>query len=195
MSKKYQNQLTAFNALTEALEQIPTIGKKSAIKMAYSLSVEDKFLGVKLAHCLENAIQKIHFCQLCGGLSENEICEICIDDERDTSQLCIILHPRDIFTIEESNGYNGRYFVLPASLEELDIHLLGQIITQNQVQEIIFAFSPTLANEAIMLFVEDKLQDFNLTFSKIAQGVPTGIGLDHVDSLSLSKAISQRNKI
>ena len=152
MNKNYKSRLTTFNALIEALEQIPTIGKKSALKMAYTLGVENKFLGIKIAHCLEEAISHTRTCEACNALSESQLCEICS-------------------------------------------HLLRQNIQDNHINEIIFAFSPTLANEAIMLFIEDKLSDLNLSFSKIAQGVPTGIGLDNIDSLSLSRALQSRTKL
>ncbi len=194
MSKTYKSQLHTFNNLTQALEQIPTIGKKSALKLAYTLSMENKFLGMKIAHCLESAITHTRSCQICGGLSESEICEICLDEYRDNHQLCIVLQARDIFTIEESGGYKGRYFVLHA-LDQFDPQALKDSIIKFHISEIIFAFSPTLANEAIMLFIEDKLSDLPLEFSKIAQGVPAGIGLENIDSFSLSKAIFGRTKL
>ncbi|RDU72010.1 recombination protein RecR [Helicobacter anseris] len=190
----YKKGLKSFNALVEALEQIPTIGKKSALKMAYTLGVENKFLGIKIAHCIENAIHNVRKCSFCNALSENELCEICSDTSRDNSQLCFVLHSRDIFSIEETKEYNGIYYVLE-NLEELDFEKLKKAIMQRGVKEIIFAFTPTLANEGIMLFIEDKLQNLSLHFSKIAQGVPTGIGLENIDQLSLSRAIISRIKI
>ncbi|MCE3038823.1 recombination mediator RecR [Helicobacter anatolicus] len=192
--KTYKNNLHHFKSLLEALEQMPTIGKKSALKMAYALSVENKFLGLKIAHCIENAINNVKECEICNALSENEICEICIDSTRDTSQLCMVLHSKDIFTIEETGDYRGIYFVIK-NLEEINFVQLKQNLKEKNTQEIIFAFTPTLANDAIMIYIEDKLKDLNLTFSKIAQGVPTGIGLDHVDQLSLSRALTSRIKI
>lgn len=192
--KKYQNNLHNFNALLEALEQIPTIGKKSALKMAYSLSIENKFLGLKIAHCIENAIHNVRECSICNALSENELCDICTDHNRDTSQLCMVLHSKDIFTIEETGDFKGIYFVVN-NLESINFSQLQKHIETKQVKEIIFAFSPTLANDAIILYIEDRLKNLNLIFTKIAQGVPTGIGLDHVDQLSLSRAILSRTKI
>ncbi|CBG40489.1 recombination mediator RecR [Helicobacter mustelae] len=192
--KSYKNNLRHFNALLESLEQIPAIGKKSALKIAYAISVENKFLGLKIAHCIENAISHARNCSLCNALSENELCDICSDENRDSSQLCMVLHSKDIFTIEETGDYKGLYFVIQDP-KALDFSRLQKQILDHQTREIIFAFSPTLANDAIMLYIEDKLQHLDLSFSKIAQGVPTGIGLDNVDQLSLSKAILWRTKI
>ncbi|WP_104698026.1 MULTISPECIES: recombination mediator RecR [unclassified Helicobacter] len=192
--KSYKKGMQSFNSLVEALEQIPTIGKKSALKMAYTLGVENKFLGLKIAHCIENAIHNIRKCSFCNALSENELCDICSDSTRDHTKICFVLHSRDIFTLEETNEYNGLYYVIE-SLEDMDFNLLKKEIQKKEIKELIFAFTPTLANEGIMLFIEDKLQDLDLVFSKIAQGVPTGVGLENVDQLSLSKALSSRVKI
>ncbi|PAF52712.1 recombination mediator RecR [Helicobacter sp. 13S00477-4] len=192
--KNYKNNLNHFFSLVESLEQLPTIGKKSAQKMAYYLSIDDKYLALKIAHCIENAIDYVKKCSICGGLSENEICEICSDENRNNGQLCIILHPKDIFTIEEIGEFEGQYFTI-GELEKIDFTTFKKNIKEKNIKEIIFAFSPTLANDAIMLFIEDKLQGLDLTFSKIAQGVPTGIGLENIDQLSLSRAFSSRIKI
>ncbi|PAF53473.1 recombination protein RecR [Helicobacter sp. 13S00482-2] len=192
--KNYKNSLNHFFSLIEAFEQTPSIGKKSAQKMAYNLSVSDKYLGLKIAHLLENAIDNIRKCTICGGLSEDEICEICMDEERINGQLCMVLHPKDIFTIEEVGDFKGQYWVIE-ELESLDFETLKKYIQKSTITEIIFAFSPTLANEAIMLYVEDKLDDMDLNFTKIAQGVPTGIGLENIDQLSLSRAFSSRVKL
>lgn len=192
--KNYKNSLNHFFLLIEAFEQTPSIGKKSAQKMAYNLSVSDKYLGLKIAHLLENAIDNTRKCSICGGLSEDEICEICSDENRNNGQLCVVLHPRDIFTIEEIGDFQGHYWVIE-ELETLDFETLRTYIEKSPIKEIIFAFSPTLANEAIMLYVEDKLDNMDLIFSKIAQGVPTGIGLENIDQLSLSRAFSARVKI
>jgi len=193
----YKMGLQSFFALVEALEQIPAIGKKSAQKIALSLSVENKFLGLKVAHTLEEAARNVRVCERCLGLSEAEICEICLDCERENGELCIVAHQRDIFILESMGEFRGRYFVLDskAQVQDIDFSLLARRVESESITEVIFALSPTLANEAIMLFVEDTLQNSNLRFTKIAQGVPTGIGLDSVDQLSLSRALSARVKI
>lgn len=190
----YKSSLRRYFELICALEQLPTIGKKSAQKMAYALSREDKFLGLNIAHAIENAALVVQSCQKCFGLSESEICELCTDDLRENGELCIVASARDIFTIEEMGEYGGRYFVLDGELEQIDFTLLNQRIQQERVEEIIFALSPSLANETVMLYVEDRIHA-PVHFSKIAQGVPTGIGLDSIDQLSLSRAMSARVKI
>ena len=186
MSKK---GLDKFYALVESFEAMPSIGKKSALRLAYYIVYENTYAGLKLAHSIEDAISTITKCTICHSMSEHEICEICIDDDRDDTKLCIVQSAKDILTIEESAQYDGKYFVLE-SLEDNTINDLVKLVEKKNIMSILFAITPSLANEAFILFVEDKLKNFNIKFSKIAQGVPTGVNLENVDILSLSKAIA-----
>jgi len=188
-----KKHLEKFNNLVEAFENLPSVGKKSALRFAYHLVLNDTFGAMKLANSIESAVRSIKRCQKCGGLSEDEICEICLDEDRDESKLCIVENPKDILTLEENNLFDGKYFVLE-DLENETIERLKEI-TNTNVKEIIFALTPSLSNDAVILFVEDKLQNSKLTFTKIAQGVPTGVHLENVDMLSLSKALDSRIKV
>ncbi len=182
--------LEKFNNLVDALNTLPTVGKKSALRFAYHMVTKDTFSALKISHAIESAVASIRRCEICGALSEDEICDICSDDMRDDSKLCIVENAKDIFILEENTEYNGRYFVLE-SLELLDMEKLTNIIKKG-IKEVIFAFSPSLSNDAVIFFLEDKMKDFDLKFTKIAQGVPTGINLENVDMLSLSKALELR---
>lgn len=186
--------LESFYSLVESLEKLPSIGKKSAEKMAYTLCVENKALGLKIAQSIQDASLKIQKCKWCGGLSQDKECQICQDTQRQSGELCIIAHPREISLIESIDFFNGKYFVLE-SIDAIDFDHLNALILHHQIQEIIFALSPSLANDALILFIEDRLKHLNLSFSKIAQGVPTGISLDHIDHLSLNSAFKGRIKI
>lgn len=196
----YKNSLKAFYELISTLEQLPSVGKKSATKMAYTLCVDNKYLGLNIAHALENAARYVRSCSVCNGVSESEVCEICLDDSRDNGQICIVANARDVFVLEDIGEFGGKYFVLDSNeLESIDFKPLCNRIVKNNINEIIFAFSPSLANEAMMLYIEDNILNLldstfkaTLKFSKIAQGVPTGIGLDSIDQLSLSRALSAR---
>jgi len=189
--KRYR--LEKFNNLVDALNTLPTVGKKSALRFAYHMVTKDTFSALKISHAIESAVSAIRRCEECGALSEDEICDICLDESRDISKLCIVENPKDIFILEENTEYDGRYFVLE-SLEEFDMEKLSNILNKG-VKEVIFAFTPSLSNDAIIFFLEDKMKDFDLKFTKIAQGVPTGINLENVDMLSLSKALELRVKV
>lgn len=185
-----KRSLEKFYNLVDALEKLPTIGKKSATRLAYHLSIADKFSALKLSHAIEEAVQTIQRCSMCGAMSEHEVCDICLDDTRYIDQLCIVDSAKDIFIIENSKQYFGKYFVLD-DIDSLDLRQLKELVA-NGVKEIIFALTPSVSNEAIILYIEDKLKDYDLIFSKIAQGVPTGVTLENVDLVSISKAIASR---
>ncbi len=188
-----KRSLEKFNRLVDALQQLPTIGQKSATRLAYHMVMHDSFGALKLAHAIENAITSLKKCRSCGGLSEDELCAICSDERRNHEILCIVENAKDILTFEENALFDGRYFVLD-SLEELDLaHLRG--IVQSGIKEIIFALTPSIANQGVMLYIEDKLSTCDVRFSRIAQGVPTGVSLENVDILSLTKAMEDRVSI
>ena len=186
--------LEKFYELVEAFESLPTIGKKSALRLAYHVVMNDNYCGIKIAHSIENALRNITKCSKCGSMSEHEICEVCLDDTRDNEKLCIVQSAKDIFIIEDSKQFDGKYFVI----EELDqeaIDSLTKFINENGVRMVLFAITPSIANDAFILYIEDKLKNKDIKFSKIAQGVPTGVSLENVDILSLSKAIQSRVEI
>ncbi|HEC1883830.1 TPA: recombination protein RecR [Campylobacter jejuni] len=187
--------LEKFNELVESFANLPTIGKKTAIRLAYHLCINNQIDGMKLAHNIENAIRFIKPCEQCGALSENELCEICSDGERNKNILCIVESPKDILTLEESQSYNGLYFVLD-DLSEEKLEKLKQIILNLNISELIFALTHSINSDATIFFIEDKFKGLNnLTFSKIAQGIPSGVNLENVDLISLNKAMNFRTKI
>lgn len=186
--------LGKFYELVEAFESLPTIGKKSAQRLAYYIIMQDHYCGIKIAHSIENAIKSITKCCKCGAMSEHEICEICLDNTRNRQTLCIVQSAKDIFIIEDSKQFNGVFFVIE-ELEEECLIQLETFITENSVNSVLFAITPSLSNDAFMMFIEDKLKDYDINYSKIAQGVPTGVSLENVDILSLSKAIESKVSI
>ena len=187
--------MKSFNLLVEQLEQIPSIGRKSALKIAYTLAIENKILALNIAHCIENAIASVQNCAICGGMAEGNECAICAESGRlYHPALCIVQSPKDILTLEEISIFGGSYFVIE-DIKSVDFDALRAKIRKCGKSEIIFAFSPSLSAESAMLYIEDKLQGENLSFSKIAQGVPTGVGLDNIDRLSLQRALESRVKI
>lgn len=186
--------LEKFNELVESFANLPTIGKKTAIRLAYHICTNNQIDGMKLAHNIENAIRFIKPCEQCGALSENEFCEICSDKERDKNILCIVESPKGILTLEESKSYNGFYFVLD-ELNEEKLEKLKQIILKLNTSELIFALTHSINSDATIFFIEDKFKHLNLSFSKIAQGIPSGVNLENVDLISLNKAMNFRTKI
>ena len=185
--------LEKFNRLVDALQDLPTIGKKSATRLAYFMVMNDTYVGLKISHAIEDALGSLKKCTACGGMSEDEICYICSDEGRDDTFLCIVENAKDILLLEENALFDGKYFVLDG-LDEENLDSLENLV-QNGIEEIVFAITPSISNDAVMLYIEDKLSSFDLNFSKIAQGVPTGVSLENVDILSLTRAIEDRVKV
>jgi recombination protein RecR len=185
--------LEKFYELVKSFEAMPTIGKKSAMRLAYYIINENNYAGLKIAHSIENAIKYTKKCTKCNYISENEICEICLDPNRNQYFIAIVQSTQDIFTIEESNQFNGTYFVLDQLDKKLITNLIA-LVEEKNTTDILFAISPSLANDTFILFVEDKLKNYKINFTKIAQGVPTGVSLENVDILSLACAIDGKTK-
>ena len=185
-------KIEAFENLVNAFQEMPSIGKKSAIKMAYHLLMEDSFLAMKLAHAIEEGVNTIHRCKKCHNMSENELCSICSDEYRDDASLCIVQSAKDILTIEDSGQYKGIYYIVTQSSDLDEYHLKDAV---KGISEVIFAFPPSLATDTMILYIEDKLMGMGLEFTKIAQGVPTGVELDNVDILSLGRALEARVRL
>ena len=185
--------LEKFNRLVDALQELPTIGKKSATRLAYFMVMNNTFSGVKIAHAIEDAIGSLRKCKLCGGMSEDELCAICCDEARDATVLCIVENAKDILLLEENALFDGRYFVLD-SLEELNISHLQKIVSSG-IKEVLFALTPSISNDAVIFYIEDKLSSYDVRFSKIAQGVPTGVSLENIDLLSLTRALEDRVRV
>ncbi|MDX9966392.1 MAG: recombination mediator RecR [Sulfuricurvum sp.] len=188
-----KRSLDKFNRLVDALQSLPTIGQKSATRLAYHMVMHDSFGALKLAHAIESAISGLRKCRSCGGLSEDELCPICSDEHRNHELLCIVENAKDILTFEENGLFEGRYFVLD-SLDELDVSHLRDAVNSG-IKEVIFALTPSIANQGVILYIEDKLADCNVRFTRIAQGVPTGVSLENVDILSLTRALEDRVSI
>lgn len=187
------NNLDKFNRLVDALQDLPTIGKKSAVRLAYFMVMNDTYVGLKISHAIEDALGSLKKCTKCAGMSEDELCSICCDERRDDTLLCIVENAKDILLLEENGLFDGKYFVLE-SLDELSVsHLVS--LAGSGVSEVLFAITPSIANDALILYIEDKLSEFDISFSKIAQGVPTGVSLENIDLLSLTRALEDRVRV
>lgn len=188
-----KHRLESFHNLVEAFSSLPTVGKKSAMRFAYHVVLNDAFGAMKLSHAIERAVRSLRRCELCGGVSEHELCDICLDEDRNRELLCLVESAKDVLILEESGSFEGCYFVLD-NLEDESISRLKNLIVERKVEEIIFALTPSLSSDGIILYIEEKLQGLHVNFTKIAQGVPTGVQLENVDTLSLSKALGARMK-
>lgn len=196
-------KLKALQRLEEALARLPSVGKKSAERMAYAmLSFSDDDL-LEISEAIKSLKQDIHFCKTCGMLSEEDECEICKDKSRDDSILMIVSYPKDVITMEKSETFKGRYHVLGGelnlskgiNLDSLNLTSLYKRIENNNIKEIIIATNPTIDGETTALYLAKTLEPYKVNVTRLAYGLQMGGNLDYVDPLTLSKALEGRHKI
>ena len=149
------------------------------------------------------AIDSVRQCKICGVLNDLEVCSICSDSSRDNESLCIVESTSDLFAIEETNEFKGKYFVLNGLLspidgigpDELRIKKLINLSEQRKIKEVIIALNSTLEGEATSYFLLDNLKEANIKVTKLAEGVPAGGDLDFVDNNTLKRAFSWRREL
>ena len=189
--------------LIHNLCSLPGVGPKSAQRMAFYLLQRDRNGAQQLAETMLQAITNIGHCQQCRTLTEHTHCEICADTSRDNSLICIVESPADVWIVEQTTVFKGRYFVLHGRLSPLDgigpnelgLELLEQFLATNTVNELILATNSTVEGEATAYFINEIAKKYNVLASRIAHGVPMGGELEFIDSGTLSHAFKGRKEL
>ncbi|MDD1624506.1 MAG: recombination mediator RecR [Methylococcaceae bacterium] len=182
---------------------LPGVGPKSAQRMAFYLLQRDRNGAKILAETLVHAINKIGHCQQCRTLTEHTLCEICADNSRDNSLICIVESPADVWIVDQATVFKGRYFVLHGRLspldgigpDELGLDLLEQRLATGIIKELILATNSTVEGEATAYFISEIARKHQVQASRIAHGVPMGGELEFIDSGTLSHAFKGRKEI
>jgi recombination protein RecR len=191
---------TLLDQFIEALRCLPGVGPKSAQRMALHLLERDRDGGRHLSALLDAAMERIGRCTVCRNLTEEEICAICANDQRDAGLLCIVESPSDVIAIEHATGYQGRYFVLMGRLSPLDgigpaelgLEDLASRLGQQPPREMIIATNPTVEGEATAYYLQRMAQQHDVAVSRIAHGVPLGGELEFTDQSTIAHAFSSR---
>lgn len=197
------NNLKSIDALQEQLAKLPGVGKKSAERMAYALLEFDEEDLKDIAGAISSFKEKIHFCPICGMISDIDGCYICDDSTRDQSTLMIVSYPKDVMSLEKSGAYNGLYHVLNGELslakginvDSLNLDSLFKRLDEGNIKEIILATNPTLDGETTSTYLNKLLEKYEIKITRLAYGLQMGGNLDYVDPLTLSKALEGRHKI
>lgn len=196
-------ELKSVTKLIESFSRLPGVGHKSAEKMAYSvLEMADEDVEM-FSEALVELKRNVHHCPICGTYTEDEVCEICSDENRDKTKIIVVSYPKDVASFEKLGVYNGRYHVLGGVLSavngvginDLNIAGLEKRIKEDGVQEIIIATNPTTEGETTALYLARILEKDNVNVTRLAYGLPMGGHLEYADSLTLSKALEGRKKI
>ncbi len=190
----------ALAALIDALRGLPGVGPKSAQRMAFHLLQEGRGSARTLEKALQRALERVGRCRQCRMLTEDELCSVCANPQRDAALLCVVESPADVVAIEQSGGYRGRYFVLMGHLspldgigpEQLGVREFEALLEQGQVREVILATNPTVEGEATAHLLSQLVRAHHLQASRIAHGVPVGGELEYVDGGTLAHAMAGR---
>lgn len=186
--------------LIDAFRILPGVGPKTAQRMAMHVLERERPGGQHLASVIQKAIEEVGYCQRCRTLTEADICRLCESPRRDDSLLCVVESPADQLAIEEAGGFQGRYFVLHGHLSPLDgigpeaigLDLLEKRVAEGAVVEVVLATNPTVEGEATAHYIAAQLAHYDVTFSRLAYGVPMGGELEYVDGGTLSRAFNGR---
>ena len=196
-------KLKALIRLEESLVKLPSVGRRSAERMAYALlGMEEEDL-LEFSDALKNLKQSIHVCPICGFLAEEEKCEICENKDREQDVLMIVSYPKDVIAFENAETYHGLYHVLNGvislgkggSVEDLNIDPLLERVKKQHFEEVIIATNPTIEGEATALYIAKLLEGKVGNVTRLAYGLQMGGNLEYTDSLTLSKAIEGRRKL
>ncbi len=197
------NNIVPLTELIAQFERLPGIGKKTAQRLAFSILEQPPERAERFAEALVNARKKIHFCKICQAFTDKEICDICDDQRRDKSVICVVAEPKDVMAFERTREYNGLYHVLHGVISPLDgitpdqLHLkeLMSRLASGEVKEIIMATNPTVEGEATASYISRLIKPMGIKVSRLAYGIPVGGDLEYADEFTLARALEGRNEI
>ncbi len=189
--------------LIDAFRILPGVGPKSAQRMALYILRHNRAGGRTLADALIDAMERVDYCRRCRNFCETEFCNICADERRDDSLLCVVESAADILAVEQAGGYRGRYFVLHGRLSPIDglgpdalgLDRLDALVGAGGVGEVILATNTTVEGEATAHYIAEMLRDRGLAISRIAHGVPMGGELEYVDGGTIAHALRGRRNL
>ena len=186
--------------LIDELSRLPGVGPKTASRLTFHLLRQPREQTLALAGALQDLQSKVVYCQRCFNIAEQNPCDICSDEDRDQSIICVVEEPLDVYAIERTGEYRGLYHVLHGAIspvegigpEDLKI---GEIISRagrEGVHEVLLATNPNLEGEATSMYVARLLQPFPVRVTRLARGLPVGGDLEYADSITLARALEGR---
>ena len=193
----------ALQKLIDELGKLPGVGPKSAQRIAFHLIKIPEQEALSLANAIQQAKQKVRFCETCFNMSDEVICEICSDSQRDSSLVCVVEEPRDIVALERTREYKGLYHVLQGAInpidgigpEQLKIRELLERLKGDTVVEVILCTNPNIEGEATAMYLAKLIEPLGIQVSRIASGLPVGGDLEYADELTLGRALEGRRNI
>ena len=189
--------------LIAELNKLPGIGGKSAQRLAYHILAMSDEEARQLAETILDAKQKMHYCSVCGNLTDTDPCAICSDPSRDRKVVCVVENPRDVSAMERIREYNGLYHVLNGAISPMDgigpddINLRSLLVRLqgSDISEVILATNPNIEGEATAMYIARLVKPAGIRVTRIAHGIPVGGDLEYADEVTLSKAMEGRREL
>lgn len=196
-------QTHPLNRLIEELKKIPSIGAKTAQRIAFYITGLPQEEVESLAEAIKNAKQNTFYCSICNSITHVDPCQYCTDPSRNDEIICVVEEPFNISSIEKTEIYNGRYHVLLGALsplrgvgpDELKTEKLVKRIKKGNLEEIIIATNPTVEGESTAVYLAKILKDFKVKLTRLAMGLPVGSDIDYADQVTIKKALEGRTEI
>lgn len=191
------------NKLINQFEKLPGIGHKTAVRLAFYILESDEKVSKEFAETLVKAKQNIKFCSVCYNLTENDPCEICSNNKRDDSTICVVENVKDVIAMEKTHEYKGKYHVLHGSISPMNNISAGDIkikellerLKDDTIKEVILATNPTVEGEATAMYISRLIKPLGIKVTRIAHGIPVGGDLEYTDEITLIKALEGRTQM
>lgn len=189
--------------LINSLVKLPTIGPKTASRLAFYILKAPKEEIIKLTEDILAVKERIRFCKICFNISESEMCQFCQDEKRDKSVICVVEHPKDIFVIEDTGKYFGLYHCLGGAIsplenigpEKLKIKELVERVKGQEIKEVIIATNPNMEGDATAMYISSLLKEYNVSVTRIGYGLPVGGDLEFADPITMARSLEARREV
>ena len=196
----YSNSLSR---LIDMFKKMPGIGHKSAVRLAFNIDSMSNGEAEEIIETIKNAKEKIKYCSVCQNLTETDPCEICSNDKRDRSTICVMETPKDVIALEKTREYFGLYHVLHGAISPMDdvtpdmlkIKELILRLKDERVKEVILATNPSIEGEATAMYLARLIKPLGIKVTRIASGIPVGGDLEYADDVTITKAIELRHEM
>lgn len=189
--------------LINQFERLPGIGHKTAVRLAFFVLESDQKMADEMAEAIVEAKRKVKFCSICYNLTEQDPCEICQDNMRDKSTLCVVENVKDVIAMERTHEFKGIYHVLHGAISPMNNITAGDIkikellerLKDDTIKEVILATNPTIEGEATAMYISRIIKPLGINVTRIAHGIPVGGDLEYTDEITLIKAMEGRIKM
>lgn len=188
--------------LINEFEKLPGIGHKSAQRLAYHVINMNKAAVDNLADSIVDAKKRVKYCDVCFNITDRDLCNICSNEKRDRSIICVIGDPKDLIAMEKTREYMGVYHVLHGTISPMsgtgpDDIRIKELLTRlgDKVNEVILATNPNIEGEATAMYISKLLKPLGIKVTRIAYGIPIGGDLEYIDEVTLTKAMEGRREI